>query len=235
MTGDALLRRILEDPADDSARLVYADWLEEQGDADRAEFIRVQCSPCECKYSHHNRSSQCGRCQREQALLDKHVMDWMDETEELGAVGHVTIGLTPPYQHHHGGWICLARGSGGPTIEADFVRGFVGRIQAKSEDFMRHAAEIFAIQPVITEVRLTDCTAGTRYQQGGPFFLIEPFDGDLATSPIYTMAKRVGRRIEGHPSRSAALDALSSLAVAYGRSLAGLPELPLSTIAPPLG
>jgi uncharacterized protein (TIGR02996 family) len=39
----SLLAAILEAPDDDAPRLVYADWLEEQGDADRAEFIRLQC------------------------------------------------------------------------------------------------------------------------------------------------------------------------------------------------
>jgi uncharacterized protein (TIGR02996 family) len=33
---------IVADPADDAPRLIYADWLDEQGDADRAEFIRIQ-------------------------------------------------------------------------------------------------------------------------------------------------------------------------------------------------
>jgi uncharacterized protein (TIGR02996 family) len=37
-----LFQAILADPADDSARLVYADWLEDHGDPDRAEFIREQ-------------------------------------------------------------------------------------------------------------------------------------------------------------------------------------------------
>jgi uncharacterized protein (TIGR02996 family) len=37
------LEAILENPDDDTARLVYADWLEEHGDSARAEFIRVQC------------------------------------------------------------------------------------------------------------------------------------------------------------------------------------------------
>lgn len=36
------LRRITENPEDDTARLVYADWLEENGQAERAEFIRIQ-------------------------------------------------------------------------------------------------------------------------------------------------------------------------------------------------
>ncbi|HYT94537.1 MAG TPA: TIGR02996 domain-containing protein [Gemmataceae bacterium] len=38
----ALLQAVVENPADDAVRLVYADWLEEHGDVDRAEFIRVQ-------------------------------------------------------------------------------------------------------------------------------------------------------------------------------------------------
>jgi uncharacterized protein (TIGR02996 family) len=41
--GDALFRAILENPADDLPRLVYADWLEEHGQPERAEFIRLQC------------------------------------------------------------------------------------------------------------------------------------------------------------------------------------------------
>ena len=40
--GDALLRAILDDPDDDAPRLVYADWLDEQGDSPRAIFIRTQ-------------------------------------------------------------------------------------------------------------------------------------------------------------------------------------------------
>ena len=43
MTEDAaFLNAILERPDDDLPRLVYADYLEETGDAGRAEFIRVQ-------------------------------------------------------------------------------------------------------------------------------------------------------------------------------------------------
>jgi uncharacterized protein (TIGR02996 family) len=44
---DAFLQAILDDPDDDAVRLIYADWLDEQGGADnaaRAEFIRVQCA-----------------------------------------------------------------------------------------------------------------------------------------------------------------------------------------------
>src|SRR5262249_2112392 len=42
MDGQALWAAVLEDPADDSVRLVYADWLADNGQEARAEFIRVQ-------------------------------------------------------------------------------------------------------------------------------------------------------------------------------------------------
>jgi uncharacterized protein (TIGR02996 family) len=38
----AFLHAVIEHPDDDGPRLVYADWLDEQGDP-RGEFIRVQC------------------------------------------------------------------------------------------------------------------------------------------------------------------------------------------------
>lgn len=41
--ADPLLATILAHPEDDLPRLVYADWLEERGEHERAEFIRVQC------------------------------------------------------------------------------------------------------------------------------------------------------------------------------------------------
>src|SRR5688572_17928114 len=39
----ALWSAIRTNPEDDTPRLVYADWLQENGDEERAEFIRVQC------------------------------------------------------------------------------------------------------------------------------------------------------------------------------------------------
>jgi uncharacterized protein (TIGR02996 family) len=38
----AFLLAILASPDDDAPRLIYADWLDENGDPDRAEFIRLQ-------------------------------------------------------------------------------------------------------------------------------------------------------------------------------------------------
>src|SRR5215831_11981720 len=49
MTNDgAFLNAILADPAADAPRLVYADWLEENGQSGRAEFLRGQCELEKC-------------------------------------------------------------------------------------------------------------------------------------------------------------------------------------------
>jgi uncharacterized protein (TIGR02996 family) len=40
---EAFLRAIFDNPEDDTARLVYADFLQEHGEDHRAEFIRWQC------------------------------------------------------------------------------------------------------------------------------------------------------------------------------------------------
>ena len=40
--ADAFLDAIREAPDDDTPRLIFADWLDEHGDGDRAAFIRTQ-------------------------------------------------------------------------------------------------------------------------------------------------------------------------------------------------
>src|SRR5258708_31097953 len=42
----AFLQDVLDAPDDDVPRLVYADWLEDNGEPDRAEFIRLQIRLC---------------------------------------------------------------------------------------------------------------------------------------------------------------------------------------------
>lgn len=41
-TGDQLLRAVRDDPDDDNPRLIYADWLEDQGKTIHSRFIRSQ-------------------------------------------------------------------------------------------------------------------------------------------------------------------------------------------------
>jgi uncharacterized protein (TIGR02996 family) len=70
MTCDkAFLEAIVADPEDDAPRLIYADWLDEQGDGPRAEFIRVQCALARLAEEAPDRATLL---RREKALLDEH-------------------------------------------------------------------------------------------------------------------------------------------------------------------
>jgi uncharacterized protein (TIGR02996 family) len=53
----ALFRAVCEAPWDDLPRLVYADWLEEHGQPDRAAFIRHQCEypSVDLRFQFHDR------------------------------------------------------------------------------------------------------------------------------------------------------------------------------------
>ena len=43
MNGQGLIKEILAKPFEDEPRLIFADWLEECGESERAAFIRIQC------------------------------------------------------------------------------------------------------------------------------------------------------------------------------------------------
>lgn len=73
---DGFLQAIIENPDDVAPRLIYADYLEEHGAAERAEFIRVQCRLSQgcivCDGSGKNIMSPCpcsSLRQRERELL----------------------------------------------------------------------------------------------------------------------------------------------------------------------
>jgi len=80
MPHNAFLRAIISDPDDDLPRLVYADFLDETGDTDRAEFIRVQCRLAEYEeHDPHFRELE----DREHALLATNEAEWFREREGL--------------------------------------------------------------------------------------------------------------------------------------------------------
>lgn len=74
----AFIQAIIEDPEDDLPRLVYADWLEEQGDP-RGEFIRLQVQSAALPEYDPARESLD---QRAQQLLDAYIYGW---TKPIGA------------------------------------------------------------------------------------------------------------------------------------------------------
>jgi uncharacterized protein (TIGR02996 family) len=68
------LDAIAEAPDDDLPRLAYSDWLEDRGDADRAEFIRLQVELARRPVDSPTRREQAFRARE---LLDRHETEWI--------------------------------------------------------------------------------------------------------------------------------------------------------------
>jgi uncharacterized protein (TIGR02996 family) len=69
----ALLRAIIENPADDTPRLVFADWLDENGEPERAEFVRLQCHLTRARLPRKEREQLL---RHEEALIRGHARLW---------------------------------------------------------------------------------------------------------------------------------------------------------------
>src|SRR5262245_56631511 len=104
----ALLRTILENPDDDAPRLVYADWLEERGDADntsRAQFIRMQVALAATESDRLNETSP--EYQRLRVLAnDRWTPQWLREPEwqtwRRGFIQEVMCDITDWVEHMDG-------------------------------------------------------------------------------------------------------------------------------------
>ena len=92
---DAFLRTIAANPDDDAPRLIFSDWLEENGEPERAEFMRTQCELASSKPSEKRRHALRVR---ERELLDAHRHEWCQAfglpIEEVSFEGLVQIRVT---------------------------------------------------------------------------------------------------------------------------------------------
>lgn len=70
---DAFLRMIVENPDDDTPRLVFADWLEEHDEPERAEFIRLQIRLARMREDDPDFAELRSNTER---LLRRHQEDW---------------------------------------------------------------------------------------------------------------------------------------------------------------
>lgn len=95
-----LLADVVTNVADDTPRLVLADWLEDHGQEARAEFIRVQVEqarleaiPHICVYGDWDAESTCAACgmHPEQARLDQRAHELLTSDQELWP-GHLCFG-----------------------------------------------------------------------------------------------------------------------------------------------
>jgi len=120
----ALLRTVLGHPDDDTPRLIYADFLDENGQPERAEFVRSQCSGANilkwCANGNHNETS--------------HLCEWCRD-----------MGL-PNVRQQAGDSIWEVRF--GKQNKLSWLSGFITLVTGTLEDLMLHLPAIVREHPV---------------------------------------------------------------------------------------
>lgn len=145
--GDALLRGIIGEPGDDLVRLAYADWCEENGQSERAEFVRLQIAKERDPVFHGFLclpERRCANCRREHGLLSTgRVFDWL---------GDWTRQMLPgtPAVWHKGGGECLFYHNrvDDSKLSVTFRRGFAEAVRCPLAAWEAHGPEVAAAHPV---------------------------------------------------------------------------------------
>ena len=88
LQDQGLLNAIFAEPEDDAPRLVYADWLEEHDQPERAEFIRLQIDRATRPSPEYYYPGE-----REKTLLAAHRLEWLSALPEW---------LHPRFEFHRG-------------------------------------------------------------------------------------------------------------------------------------
>jgi uncharacterized protein (TIGR02996 family) len=233
--GDALLRDIVENTDDDTPRLVYADWLDDRGEADRAELIRVQCRLAALPEG----GAEAKRlAAREKELLKQHGAAWGDT--HLGMVGELRRGFI----EHVTTWPHMFVEAGAELVERFPVRSLRLRVDAEDAvslrklaavphlaritrlSFERPAASLFALGPPglgdtgLRALLASDHLGGLRELDLSRSWLHFAGMQALAEAPLRSLERL---ELAGNP-----LDADGVLALAQSPHLANLRYLGLS-------
>jgi uncharacterized protein (TIGR02996 family) len=144
---EAFLQAIRESPTDDAPRLIYADWLEEHGQADRAEFIRVQCRLPGLTHEDPVRTILLARAE---SLLRRNWNEWVGRLRDI--VG--------PWRDRYGErWL-------GEEYDAEslrrFHRGFVDGLFLETDSFLRHTSDLRLLIPRLHTLHLWRAGGRTR-------------------------------------------------------------------------
>lgn len=215
--GDALLAACVAAPADDAPRLIYADWLEESGEPERAAYVRAAVALA--------RTTDIDRrCQL------------MVEIDGLLTADRARRWFWPADS------TCLTRPGGGIadfcesywTARLSLSRGWAESIRAPLAPLMVGAAAIFRASPLLLGVRVAD-----RRPQTGPNGSWYWFTDDTSETERHWLPMALKRFFDsgtwddsrgGVPRGEGCFDfafahnaenALSNALVRYGRAAAG--------------
>jgi uncharacterized protein (TIGR02996 family) len=141
------LHAICARPEDDGPRLLFADFLRENGEWDRAEFIEVQCELARMEKRHHHECTGTITRDVESAQLRRR--------EREIRLSYLWIEDLPGTYCGGGRNMIIKHDDTGRGIDYHFRRGFVEECTMQWEQWQRHADAIRAATP-IRKVRLTD-------------------------------------------------------------------------------
>jgi uncharacterized protein (TIGR02996 family) len=186
-SGDALLQAICANPADDAPRLVYADWLDEHDQPDRAEFIRVQCEWARLADPGWRRSDD--------------VLDEIDPPVRLAARRRALLRREEGLLAAHGeAW--RQEVPAWARNECEFERGFIAQVKCSAADWLSRAGELVRCTP-LQHLALEDCGRRMKNLAACPHLaqivsldlsdqdLTSAGVGQLARSPYLTRLRRL--------------------------------------------
>lgn len=219
---DELIRCVCLAPDDDLPRLIYADWCDEQGETERAEFIRVQVekvqvyqgrpkgimSPYVDTHSWKVRFEDLQ--QRERELLDQHGYDWFLDFIRDSGIPSAAVGLDRNV------WKLrqVPKGLGW----CEFRRGFVERVTCTATQWLTHGPAIVRQRPIMRVV-LSDLEPSLTYAGGRYIWYLGPLADGPDRVPLRWYSPSVQATFD---TPQAAKNALGESALLWARQEAGL-------------
>ncbi len=207
--AESFLESICRDPADDTPRLIYADYLDDHGQSDRAVFIRSQVEyanlPAICQKTGEIREEEIRsprfytkrcRCQvcslRRKAYYSARrwiVWEWTADIRRV---------ITPDEQAIRA---LIARPAEDfiPFISYSWRRGFICSIRTSEKDWLAHGEKLIRLAP-LEQVDLMDKTP-VFYGHGGHLF--RWYEGDATGHGPFNISPSLWKMLGGRQKKTA--------------------------------
>ncbi len=147
MTEEAgLLQGIIAHPEDDAPRLVYADWLDEHGEPDRAEFIRLQIEVARIEQANPRgpRKSYM-EVQGRRSVVALHLCGDSDDWRDDGRARALRDRAWDLLTQHREAWGAPFRNRASAHL---YQRGLVEDVSATARRLLTNAATWFHFAPI---------------------------------------------------------------------------------------